>query len=170
MTLQVPFEQFAAAAKRVLNVREAYVTRHANGSLVTSCSANSTTVVAALASTTPEETKAALAKKGLEVYDGAWSAEGLVDLGDACLSEAHIAAVAYDSSDGRPGIWIDAYESTPTPAQVLKTMYEEFRGTGETSDVSFEEFVRLANANVVLVSPSQLRGFLQEKAAKVLGT
>ena len=37
------------------------------------------------------------------------------------------------------------------------------------ADVSFEEFVRLANANVILVSPSQLKAYIQDKTAKVTG-
>lgn len=170
MTLQVPFDQFPEAAQRVLGVKEAYVTRYAGGSLVTAGSANCRSVVAAIAGHAPDAAKAALKEKGLDVYDGAWSAEGLTDLGDDCLGEAHIAAVAYNSGEGRPGLWIDAYDSSPTPPQVLKAMYDEFRDTGETADVSFEEFVRLANANVVVVTPAQVKAFLQEKAARVLGS
>jgi len=168
MTLQVPYDQFAETARRVLSVKEAYVTRHGSASLVTAGWPSARAVVASLASKTSDQVKKDLSEKGFAVFDGAWSAEGLTDLGDACQAEAHIAAVAYASEDGRPGIWVDAYDSSPSPAQVLKGMYEEFRGTGETADVSFEEFVRLANANVVLVSPSQIRAYLQDKATKVL--
>jgi len=168
MTLQVPYNQFVQTVGRVLAVKDAYVTCHGKASLVTASSSESKTVVAALAPLKPEQVKKELSAKGFEVYDGAWSAEGLTNLGDAIPADAHIAAVAYASDDGKPGLWIDAYESSPSPAQVLKTMYDEFRGTGETADVSFEEFVRLANANVILVSPSQIRSFLQEKATKVL--
>jgi hypothetical protein len=168
MTLQVPYDQFAETVRRVLAVKEVYVTCQGSQSLITACSASSQTIVAALSATPRDRAKKELSDQGLKVFDGAWSAEGLTDLGVATPAEAHVAAVAYLSNEGRPGLWIDAYDSAPTPAQVLKTMYEEFRGTGETADVSFEEFVRLANANVVLVNPSQIRAFVQEKAAKVL--
>jgi hypothetical protein len=46
-------------------------------------------------------------------------------------------------------------------------MYEELRETGELSEVSFEEFVRLANANVVVVTPAQLRGYVMAKLARM---
>lgn len=166
MTLQVPFEGFAAAAARVLGAKEAYVTRHAAGALVTASNATSRTIVAALAGLSPDAAKAVLESRGLKVYEGVWAAEGLTDLGDDCMAEAHVAAVAYTSGEGRPGLWIDAFDAVPTPAQVLRGMYEEFRDTGEAAEVSFEEFVRLANANVVVVTPAQLRGYLHEKAAR----
>jgi len=170
MTLQVPYEQFVDAVQRVLAIKEAYVTCHGSVSLVTASSATvKTVVVAALSPGKPEQTKKELAAKGMEVYDGAWSAEGLTDLGETPPPDPHVAAVAYMSDDGKPGIWIDAYDSSPSPAQVLRGMYDEFRGTGEIADVSFEEFVRLANANVILVSPSQLKAYIQEKAVKVTG-
>lgn len=169
MTLQVPYEQFVDAVARVLAIKEAYVTCHGSVSLVTASSATVKTVVAALSSGKPEQTKKELAAKGMEVYDGAWSAEGLTDLGETPPPDVHVAAVAYMSDEGKPGIWVDAYDSSPSPAQVLRGMYEEFRSTGEIADVSFEEFVRLANANVILVSPSQLKAYIQDKTAKVTG-
>jgi hypothetical protein len=165
MTLQVPFDQFAATAKRVIGGREAYVTRQTAGTLVTASTATARTIVAAITPLTLDAVRSSLKESGMEVYDGAWSAEGLSDLGDCPTSEAYVAAVAYESSDGRPGMWVDAFVDLPSQVQVLRSMYEEFRDTGETTDVSFEEFVRLANANVVVVTPSQIRGYLSLKTA-----
>ncbi len=47
--------------------------------------------------------------------------------------------------------------------QVLKAMYEEFRATGELGDVAMEEFIRLANPNVVIISPNELLSYLLQK-------
>jgi hypothetical protein len=47
--------------------------------------------------------------------------------------------------------------------QVLKSLFDEFRDTGELDEISFEEFVRQANPNVVIVSPSELQSFLTQK-------
>jgi hypothetical protein len=46
---------------------------------------------------------------------------------------------------------------------VLKAMYDEFRATGEVDEVPFEEFVQLANATVVIVSPVEIESFLKQK-------
>ncbi|AIE84670.1 hypothetical protein [Fimbriimonas ginsengisoli] len=166
MTLQVPFEQFAAAAKRVLGAREAFVARHPSGALVTASSSTARTVVAAVAPFPPEEARKRLKEAGLETFEGVWSIEGLTELEEECPAETYVVAIGYESSDGKPGVWVDAFAELPTQVQALKAMYEELRETGELSEVSFEEFVRLANVNVVIVSPAQLRGFLSAKTAR----
>jgi len=169
MTLQVPFEQFVQASRRILGAREAFVTSHGSGSLVTCSTSTSRTVVAAITPINPDAARAQLKLAGFETFDGAWSAEGLTDLGECAPNEAFITAVGYISADGRPGVWIDAYTELPSQVQVLRGMFEEFRDTGETADVSFEEFVRLANANVVIVSPSQIKSFLAGKSSGLPG-
>ncbi|MBI3720930.1 MAG: hypothetical protein HY248_00125, partial [Fimbriimonas ginsengisoli] len=57
------------------------------------------------------------------------------------------------------------YEDPPTQLQVLRTLYDEFRETGEVGDVSFDAFVRMAQPNVLILSLAELREFLRSKAA-----
>lgn len=165
VTLQVPFDAFPAVLERVLGIRHVFLTSHSSGALVTAADAGRAALVASVVPSSVAETRKVLEGAGLEVFEGAWSGVDGTNL--ACEStEAFIAAVAYESTEARPGIWVDAYSSLPTQVQVLRTMFDEFRETGELSDVSFEEFVRLANPTVVILSPSDLRSFLGQKNAE----
>lgn len=165
VTLQVPFDSFPAVLERVLGVRHVFLTAHSSGALVTAAEAGRTALVASVAPVPVAEARKALEEAGLEVFEGAWSGVDGTNL--ACeAAEAFVASIAYQSTEGRPGVWVDAFPSLPTQVQVLRAMYDEFRETGELSDVSFEEFVRLANPNVVILSPSDLRSFLGQRAAE----
>ena len=62
-----------------------------------------------------------------------------------------------------PGVWVDAYSEQPSAAMALKGLYDEFRSTGEVGEISFEEFVRLALPNVVIVSPLEIEKFIESK-------
>jgi hypothetical protein len=166
MTLHVPFESFAESVKRILRHRQAFVATHPRGSLCTAALPAERTVVAAvLEGVGVDEAKRRLAKDGLEVFDGSW-----LPAESAPSALPYIASVSYVSSEPTPGAWIDAFPSLPTSVQVLRVMYEEFRGTGELKEVSFEEFVRLANPTVVIASPSEIERYLQGKSEQALAT
>lgn len=75
----------------------------------------------------------------------------------------YIGAVSYRSAEEKPGIWVDGYPEAPIPAEVLKRLFDELRASGELSDVSFEEFLRLTHANVVIVSPRELQKYVFSK-------
>ncbi|MGV3615501.1 MAG: hypothetical protein ACO1SV_09230 [Fimbriimonas sp.] len=166
MTLQVPFESFVAVVGRVLGAREAFLAPHPSGTLVTAADPSRGALVSTLATVPPEEVRRLLGEAGIEAFDGTWGGADTPSLSPE-TTDAFIAAVAFESSEGRPGVWVDAFPSLPTQVQVLRTMYDEFRGTGELSEVTFEEFVRLANPTVVILSPSDLRSFLAQKAAEL---
>ncbi|MFI5386541.1 MAG: hypothetical protein ACHQ50_10525 [Fimbriimonadales bacterium] len=163
MTLQVTFDQFAETVKRLLNQQEAYVSQHAMGTLVTAAKPEKTVVVAALVSQSPEAVTAMLKERGMSVFDGTWLTPEEVLAPAAGLAQTYVAAVSYRSGAEKAGVWVDAYPALPTQVTVLKTMYEEFRQTGEVDDVAFEEFVQLANPNVVIVTPTELESFLRQK-------
>lgn len=157
----MPFDSFGATVERVLGVRLLFISPSGSGSLVTAADPGRLATVATVTTHPVEEARALLTSAGYEVMDGQWS---MVDPGDLeCEDECFIAAVAYNSSEGRPGLWVDATGQLPSEVQVLKSLFEEFRSTGELAAVSFEEFVRHANPNVVILSPSDLRSFLSQK-------
>lgn len=164
MTLHVPFEQFAETAKRVLGETEAYLEALPKGTRATAAHKSDTRIVCAWTSTTLAEAKAALEKAGMRAHSGTWSLDASV-AGDGLGREMHVATVAYSSGEEAPGIWVDAYEDPPTQLQVLRTLYDEFRETGEVGDVSFDAFVRMAQPNVLILSLAELREFLRSKAA-----
>lgn len=103
-----------------------------------------------------------LEEEGFAVREGCWMSDA-----DALATERGpmpwVVAVAYASAKGRPGLWVDATAEEPSQADVLRTMYEEFRETGDVADVTIEEFIRAANPNVVILSPDEVRRFAERK-------
>jgi hypothetical protein len=164
MTLQVPFADFAETIQRILKLNDAYVSRINQGVLVTSASVENSVSVVAVSKLEPEAVKQELEKQGVVVRDGAWHTEVSTEL-FTDDGELYVAAVSYKTGDDKPGVWVDAYEFLPTQVQVLRAIYEEFRSTGEVDDLPFEEFVRQANPNVVILGPAELRSFAEAKNA-----
>lgn len=162
MVLQVDFERFAEEAKARLGAQSAYVRPIPSGSRATAADPEKGLIVAADTPKSPQDAKAALESQGCTVLSGSWS------LSDSAIAasltpETFVAAVAYRSADSKPGVWLDAFVTEPTPQEVLLTLFEEFRANGEVADVAFEEFLRLASPNVVVVRPEQLRYFVEQK-------
>lgn len=166
MTLQVPFEDFARTAQKLAGVKEVFLSAHPAGALVTCANPKNGVHVVSVSHGSHDETAEALQKEGLETFSGVWAEDAEIRLEADPLTTVVVAAVSYVSSEHVPGVWVDAYAETPTHVQVLRSMFEEFRDTGEIEDISFEEFVRLSVPNVVVVSASQLRGYLDAKAER----
>ena len=164
MTLHVPFDQFAKTVAHLLPSKDVFVTSHGFGALVTAANPEKGVLVVCYTETVPAAVKSKLGEEGLTPFEGAWKLSDDVSRDDDCPAEAYIAAVSYKSGESMPGIWVDAHPSIPTQVQVLRAMYEEFRETGELPEVSFEEFVRLSEPNVVIVAPHEIQGFLDKKA------
>ena len=164
MVLQVAFEDFPDTVRRVLGEAvEAYIA-HSNGvTLATATADGKATVVAATTSDPLDEAKTRLVEQKLRVFEGRWTDDVKLEHEGTDLEDIYIAGVSYKTEAGPPGIWIDAYPTLPTQVQVLKAMYEEMINTGESANVSFEEFVRLSDANVVVTSPSDIRSYLAQK-------
>jgi len=163
MTLHVPFEQFSKTVQSLLETKRVFVTPNGMGALVTAADPQKATMIVCHADVPPTQAKTKLTRSGLEVFDGAWKLSDEIEPGCEERGDVFIAAVSYKSVETMPGIWVDAYRAVPTQIQVLRAMYEEFRETGELPDVSFEEFVRLAEPNVVVVSPNEIESFLDKK-------
>lgn len=162
MTLEVPFAAFVATVRRTVGDSDVYLARHARGTLVTSARPESNVVVASVNPFGFDQTKSALEAAGVVCHAGSW-----FDPESPAMATSHIdiyvGAVAYRSSESSPGIWVDVYDSIPTQVQVLRAWYEEFRETGEVNDVTFEDFVRQAEPNVAIVTPTELQSFLEAK-------
>ncbi len=164
MTLHVPFEQFAKTVQRMLEGKDAFVSTHGYGALATAADPQKGILILSQTDHAPAAAKAKLTHAGLEVHDGAWRAADTLDAEMEEICEAYIAAVSYKSGEAKPGVWVDAHPAQPTEVQVLRAMYDEFRETGELPDVSFEEFVRLSEPNVVIVTPNEIHSYLDKKA------
>ena len=164
MTLHVPFEQFSKTVLRMLTTKDVFVSAHGSGTLVTATDGHNDVLVASHTDLTIAQTKVRLMEADLEPHDGVWKLGDLqeVDCDERC--EAYISAVSYKSSESMPGVWVDAHRTQPTEVQVLRVMYDEFRETGELNEVSFEEFVRLSEPNVVIVPPYEIQRYLAKKS------
>ena len=162
MILQVPFEQFASTVKRVIKLDEVFVTSRGNATLATAASTDRQTMIVSIMPQSVAESRLALEGDGLKVFDGSWHTEGLLDTESENVTP-YVAAVAYVSQENAPGLWVDAYESLPTQVTVLRALYDEFRETGQVNEVSFEEFVKMAQPTVVIATPDELHSFVNQK-------
>lgn len=156
MVLTVPFEGFAAAAKAHGGVKMAYVTTSGSQTVVTAHDPTSGTIVRSHVREPQAAVRKRLEAAGMTVGEGLW--------GDRSEDPAAlwVAAVAYRSEEPMPGLWVDTFEDEPTKGQVLQEMYEEFRASGEADDVTLEEFIELANTNVVILSPDRQAEFARK--------
>ncbi len=156
MTLRVEFDQFAAAVGRVLGDASAYVARTARGVLVTAGVPGKDTLLVTETVLNLDAATARLREAGLDVQRGHWSHDGAED---ALPYEAYVVAIAYMSGDGKPGLWVDASADEPNATQALRTMHSEMTSNGEVAEVPFDDFVRAANPNVVVLSPAEIQQF-----------
>jgi hypothetical protein len=163
MVLRVPFDEFVSTVRRRLECAEAYLYSQGPVVLVTAGDATKGLIVAASAHQSAGRARSKLEKEGLTVFEGAFG-DGFEDAFAPMASEATIVAVAYKSRETTPGVWVDAFPDPPTRTMAIRALYDEFRETGEIEEISFEEFVRLAEPNAVLVAPEEVQSFLREKA------
>lgn len=159
MTFRVDIENFASAVQQLIGSKVAALSTREGITIATSADPSKGIIVGSSTAKSVQEVRELLAGKGLELMSGEWSdqCDVLEDTGDE--GPPHIVAVAYKSRDTMPGVWVDAFPYEPSSAEVLKALFDEFESTGETSDTTFEEFVRLANPNVVVVPPSEVARF-----------
>ncbi len=165
MILHVGFDQFGATVRRLLETKEVYIRAQGGAVAVSASHPNRCYVVGSLIREPLETVRAKLSADGFEVFDGEWTDAGESPSDRLGERQTYLAAVAYTSREKMPGLWVDAYPAPPAPAIVLKTFYDELSANGEIGEVNFEEFVRLANPNVVIVGPNEIQGFLNEKEA-----
>ena len=164
MVLQVSFKDFGKAAKRLLGDEcDAYLSVRGERTIITAAKPDGPSVVVAIVDRPMEEAKKELESQGYHAYEGRWSDDLILQELEEGARQTFVAGVAYKSNNGSPGIWIDAFPQLPTQAQVLRSMYEEVKETGEIANVSFEEFVHLAEANVVIATPNELKGYVAAK-------
>ncbi|RYG21957.1 hypothetical protein EON82_17970 [bacterium] len=159
MTLDVPFDGFVAAAKRLANGQPTFVTPESGGTRVSCADTGKGIRVVAYSPKDLDPVAEELRKAGLDVTEGRW----IPDDAPAASGDVYVAAIAYRTDSTQPGLWVDAFPQLPTSVQAITSMYEEFRETGQVAEVPLEEFVRLAEPTVVVLSPPELRGFAAGK-------
>jgi len=159
MTLEVPLEGFVAAVKRLASGASTFVAAENGGTRITCADPGKSLRIVSYSAESPTQTIETLKEGGIEALEGRW----LPDDAPAASGEIYVAAVAYRTEGTQPGLWVDAFKELPNSVQAITTMYEEFRETGQVAEIPLEEFVRLAEPTVVVVSPAELRGFASAK-------
>lgn len=161
MLLRVEIDDFADAVDRFVGRRVAAIAKRSDGVVVTAAAPDKHTVVAATSSKPLADVESILKSAGFEVVRGEWRDGNSFEAGIDCNSDAFVAAVAYRSREEMPGLWMDAFPHEPTTGEVLKALYDDFAATGDLDEVPFEEFIRVAHPNVVVLSPDDVAKFLR---------
>ncbi|GMV87554.1 MAG: hypothetical protein AMXMBFR81_04850 [Chthonomonas sp.] len=166
MVLHVPFPEFRRAVDRWVGAPVAYLEQV--GPVVRATAANPLhrVLVCTDLSGGTEQAEARLREEGFEVHLGSWTEEGMGRLestDDGTVPRPFIAAVAFQSDEDRPGVWVDAYPYPPTEAQVLNAMHDEMTTNGEISEVAFETFVRLSKPTVAVLSPEEIANYARRR-------
>lgn len=163
MVLRVKFTDFPEAAQKYAETSDVFFAEIPGGVAVTSSNSSSEIMVSSTTSMSVEECKAFLDTAGMKVLEGSWSSDD-EDMTLDQVPELYVVAVTYRSRELQPGIWVDAYPYQPKPNEVLQSLYEEFVLAGEVKAVGFDEFLRLSQANLIVLGPEQLRGYALQKS------
>jgi len=162
MTLHVDFDQLITEAKRHIKDPTFYVSRAEGKTRVSAADLQGGLIVSATPNLSVDAAIRELESHGFNAGRGRWS-DGVDSASDNSSELPFIAAVAYKSRDDMPGLWVDASLDHPTHASVLKAFYEEFQASGEIGSTTLEEFIRATTPNVVILAPSEIEKYLNDK-------
>lgn len=165
--MRVELDRFPAEVKARLDLTFAYIAPMGRGSLASAADPAKNLMIAATSLVNPAEATKLLEDAGMTVHSGTWLLESF-ELDDAPVTTGYVAAIAYRTREAKPGVWLDAYDHEPTPAEVLKRLFDEFRETGELPEVTFEEFLRLAHPNVAVISPDEIVRYIERNTVETV--
>ena len=154
MVLTVPIDDFAEAVKRHTSGNDAYLAVVGGRTVATAIESDKALLVRSETDETVESTNQRLTSAGMKVLKGHWG-----DPSQDKTEQYWIGAVAYKSAEDTPGLWVHAFATKPSTGQVLAALYDEFRDSGDIGEVPLEEFIRLADPNVVVLSPEEQTDF-----------
>lgn len=161
LTLDVGLDRFVEEVKRRLPKETVYLSCHRKEIRLTAASPDGQLLIRSRTDTSRGDLQKRLDAEKILCAEGSWTAGTSTEVEPA--ADAYIAAVAYQSSEIKPGVWMDAYPAEPTVQEILKTLFDEFLANGEVADISFEDFLRLATPNVVVLRPDEVRYHLSQK-------
>ncbi|MCW5936907.1 MAG: hypothetical protein KIT11_06345 [Fimbriimonadaceae bacterium] len=161
MVLLVEFDRFAEEVKRHCPRPLAYLTRLAGRTVASAAHPAANFLVRAETKMSLESAQFLLQEAGLEIGRGQWSPEEEAELLKV-VRPVWFAAVAYKSSEDKPGLWVDATYHQPSGGEVVECLYREFSRDGVVKGVSVEEFIRIAEPNVVILDADEAHRFASE--------
>ena len=164
MVLVVPYEEFPATAQK-LGIKEAFLSTRGAQTLVTGAHLERDLVIHCQVNKALVDVQKELSEEEFSIHNGRWTdtIEVTGEGGHPIQDVYYVAAVSYQSREQMPGLWMDAYPTAPTPQIVLRAMYEEFAANGEIDSITYEDFLKKATPNVVILSPSEISTFVALK-------
>ena len=158
MTLTVDWAHFPAAVTRHVAVgAEVYLLSRPDGTVATAANPERDVLVTSQTRKPRNVAEQDLIAAGFTVLRGRWRQEGDPEED----SRLWVAAVAYRSSEEKPGLWIDAFPYAPTPADVLSRMIEEFREDGTLHPSLAARFNEFGHPHVLILGPDEISAFLE---------
>ena len=161
MTLRVPYEGFVAAVEQELTSRHVYLHSQSGRVLLTAGEAKHSVVIVSSCRKSADEVRRELHAAGLHAHNGLWS----VDDDQEILGLPFVASVSYRATKDRTGVWVDAYASAPTEAEVVQDFFAEISLEQNLPEMSLDDFITNAQVSVSIVSPTDLEKFLGNKNA-----
>jgi hypothetical protein len=163
VTLRVDYVDFADSVIRLTGKREAYWRTIGDHIRLSAADPHSGAIVRSVTTQEFAKVRRALESENFLLLPGEWSDESDTTLDVVESVVGAVAAVAYETSGHRAGLWMDAYPNVPTEMEVLATMHEELTQNGEITPVTFDKFAEDLNGNVVVLTNIQIRGYLAAK-------
>lgn len=165
MVLTVDFASFAQTAQRLTPGKTAYLSVSDRGVTVATADPAANVLVRAHSPNDRNKTRDELLAAGLSVDLGSWAD---CEPNSGSPNEAiFVAAVAYRSTESKPGLWVDIFAAKPTTSDVLNAFYQEMSTEGSGAPMSLDQFVRHADPNVVILEPDEIQAFLRKRSTSL---
>lgn len=161
MTLRVPYEGFVAAVERHLTSRDVYVHGLAGRVVMTAGDPKYSMSVVSSCRKSLEDVRREIHAAGLHTHDGLWS----VDDDEEILGLPYVAAISYRASKNQTGVWVDAYATEPSEAEVVQAFFDEMATEQGLPEMSLTDFVTNSQLKVSIVTPLDLERFMGKESA-----
>lgn len=161
MVLKVDFAAFPKAVQRYAPGKVIFIASEAGRVILTASDPMTGMMLQTQTSQPMAKVQASLEAEGFTVDRGRWVPD--LSEGEYSCDELFVAAVAYRSSEAKPGLWVDVFPSKPSTSDVLNAFFEEFSAEGMTANLSLDQFIRMSEPNVVVLDPGEITAFLAKK-------
>jgi hypothetical protein len=155
MNLRVPYSDFVRELRQRLPLAEVYLERSGMAVILTAGDVAAGFTLLSLAPVPLSEVQEMLTSEGLSFRPGRWFVPD-----GATQILPHVVAISYRSGEDKPGLWVEAYPYKPTPGHALGRLFDELTSDGYLENSSLDDFIRLAEPNVVILDPEELSTFM----------
>lgn len=161
MILKVEYSAFADAVKKHLPESPIYLSREIGRVIVSAADPNHDLMILSHTASPISTVRNQLQEHGLTTESGRWMSDAAEH--DSEQAEIYVAAVAYRSSEAKPGLWVDIFPTKPTTSDVMQAFYEEFSLEGIGTNLTLDQFIKLCEPNIVVLDPTEISSFLAKK-------